>query len=71
MAKKLPKQFNVIARIVVISEIQIQAENYTEALQKAEKLTVQDFITIDGQHNDSSIRIASVGADGMWSTDDY
>lgn len=72
MAKKsIGKQFNVTARIVVIVETQITANDYTEALTKANEMGVSDFITVDAQHNDSSIRIASVGADGMWATDDY
>lgn len=69
--KKNIKKYNVTARIVAIVEIPISANSYEEAVEKSKTLRETDFITIDGEYNDGSIRIASISADGVWETDDY
>jgi len=72
MAKKpSPKEFQITARLVVISSINVVADTYESAIVKAKDLHVSDFVTVDGEHLDSSLRLVSVGDPKGWETDDY
>ena len=69
--RKSPPKFTVEARVVVITSQTISADSFEDALAKAQAMKVEDFVEVIGEHHDSSIRISSVGADGMWRTDNY
>lgn len=55
----MPK-FTVFARILVDVGQDISAASMEEALSKAKTMKVTDFITIDGDHNDSTMVIDGV-----------
>ena len=65
------RTFNVTARIVIISDVEVEASSFEEAVEKSKSLKETDFVTVDGEYNDGSIRIVSVSKPGAWSTDDY
>lgn len=72
MSKKCaPSTYSVTARLVIISSIDVAAKSFEEALEKAKTLKEQDFVTIDGDHIDSSIRLSNISANGTWKTDDH
>ena len=63
------RAFHVTARIVIISGIAIDAASFEEASEKAKALKEADFITVDGEYHDGSIRIVSVSKPDAWATD--
>ena len=64
------RAFTVTARIVIITEVAIDATSFEEAAEKAKDLKETDFVTIDGEYNDGSIRIVSISKPNAWETDD-
>lgn len=69
--KKVPQKFSATARIVIISSIEVSGKTFEDALASAKNLKVADFVTVDGEYIDGSIRLVNVSADDMWKTDDY
>ena len=69
--KKIPQKFTATARLVIISSTEVSGKTFEDALASAKQLHVTDFVTVDGEHIDSSIRLVNVTADNMWETDDY
>lgn len=63
--------YSVTARVVIISSIEIKAASFEDALETAKGLKETDFVTVDGDYNDGSMRIISVNKPDRWSTDDY
>lgn len=59
MAKK-NKEFNVILKVVVETEISISADSYENALIKARELGVKDVVEFDTSFNDGSIEISGI-----------
>jgi hypothetical protein len=59
-AAKKQQSYTVQARIVVEGDLEVRAESLDEALAKAKELKLDDFITVTGGHNDSSLRITGV-----------
>ncbi len=59
MAKK-NKEFNVILKVVVETEISISADSYENALIKARELGVKDVVEFDTSFNDGSIEIGGI-----------
>lgn len=52
MANKNLKTFNVAASMKVSVNIQIEAKDYQDALNKAKDLNEHDFIEMKGDYND-------------------
>lgn len=58
MTPEIKTQTYVIqAKIMVDTDAEINAVSLEEALEKSKELNIHDFITIDGNHNDSSLEI--------------
>jgi hypothetical protein len=72
MSTKVPKlkTFTITARVVVISDVEIEADSYEAAVVKAKDLEVTDLVTVDGSYNEGSIRIASINQAGVWAVDE-
>lgn len=74
MSKKVSikdRAFGVVARIVSIVEVEIEASSFEEAVEKSKALKENYFITVEGENIDSSIRIVTIQKQGAWRTDDY
>jgi hypothetical protein len=69
MASKVQAKFSVTARIVIISEIEVTADSFEEAVTKAKALKETDFVTVDGDHHDSSISLVSINKLHAWNVD--
>lgn len=59
-AKKVNKTFNVQARVWADVGVDIVAVTLEEAVESSKKLKLEDFITIDGDHNDSGLRVTGL-----------
>lgn len=68
--QKQNKKFEITARIVVITSISVVADSMEEAVVQAKELKETDFITVDGEYLDGSIRITGVSSPDSWKTDD-
>lgn len=65
------KKFTAAGRVTVEVGLEIEAADLTEALEKAKALKLEDFITILGEHNDSSaLKIVSVWDQSYIKSDD-
>jgi hypothetical protein len=64
MAKKL-HTFNVGAFVKVWTELEIPATSLADALEKSKTMTLDDFVTVNGLHNDSSFKIIQVFDSGF------
>jgi hypothetical protein len=53
-------QFYITARIYVDCGKEISAATMEEALEKSKTMTVEDFITVDFEHNDNRFQIHGV-----------
>lgn len=53
-------RFYVEGRMSVCVGIEISAKSLEEALEKTKSMKITDFITIDGDHNDSNFRVSGV-----------
>lgn len=58
MAKK--KTFHVIVRVEIETELEVQGENYEEALTKARELKAKDVVEFDTPFNDGGIVISGI-----------
>lgn len=58
MAKR--KAFTVTAQINVTTDTVVHGASFEEALAEARKLAVGDFITIEGAHIDSNLKIDGI-----------
>lgn len=67
MAKN--KTYSVTGRIIAVVGIDITAESLEAATAKSKDLDWNDFITVDGDHHDSSCQIVGVNIEGGWRTD--
>lgn len=63
------KTFSITSRIVVLSQIEVEAANLEEAVTKSKDLKAEDFVTINGDAHDWSINIVQVMDGEKWSTD--
>ena len=63
------QKYLVTARIVIISDVEVNANSFEEAVEQSKLLTETDFVTVDGEFNDGSIRIVSIGQPNAWKTD--
>lgn len=68
-AKEEGPQYNIMARIVVISELTVSAKNFEEALEKSKSLREKDYITIDEEYNDGSFEVVGISKQNGWNTD--
>lgn len=59
MAKK-NKTFNVTVKVTVETVIDISAESYEQALEKAREYSVKDVVDFDTDYNDGSIEISGI-----------
>lgn len=69
MSKTKVSRFNVTARVVVIAEVPVVADTFEMAVEKAKALKVSDFVTVEGEHMDNSLRLVSIGVPDSWNTD--
>ena len=68
MAKPL-KQFDVTARMVLVMQHTIKAENMEDALVQSKTLRESDFVKFLGDFMDGSIAITGVSKAGCWNTE--
>jgi hypothetical protein len=68
MTKTL-KQFDVTARLVLVVQQTIKAENMEAALVESKTLRETDFVKFLGDCMDGSIAIAGVSKAGCWNTE--
>ena len=66
MAKTKLNTYDVNFRVVAIIGVQVQAESFVDALEKAKALKTTDLITTEGDFNDCSEQIISVGQNSLW-----
>jgi hypothetical protein len=67
MAKRLD-EYNVTARLILISTITIKAESYEDAIARAKELRETDFVSFEGEFDDGDMTIGSVSRNGYWKT---
>lgn len=53
--KKTLETFNIQANLKLQVSVQIEAKDFYEAIEKMKELTVQDFVTIEGDYDDGEI----------------
>lgn len=64
MAKKTLETFNISANLKLTVSVQIEAQDFYEAIEKAKGLGVTDFVNILGDFDDGEIvGISYIGAD--------
>ena len=59
-SKKTNETYSVMAKVVVDTDVEISAPSLEEALIKARKLDIHDFVKILGSHNDSGVEVKGV-----------
>lgn len=59
-AKTSKKRFHIGAKITLDTDVEIMATDLSEAVELSKSLTLEDFVTFDGGHNDSSLHINSI-----------
>lgn len=59
-SKKTNETYSVMAKVVVDTDVEISAPSLEEALIKARKLYIHDFVKILGSHNDSGVEVKGV-----------
>ena len=64
------KKFQITGRTVIISTVDVEAENFENAAVKAKELKEKDFVKVLGEYFDSSLRIITVAHHEIWKTDD-
>jgi hypothetical protein len=69
MKQSTSTRFQIVGRIVALVGVDVPAKTMDEALDKSKELKVEDFITIDGDHQDSSLVISSISKHGTWDTE--
>jgi len=65
MTQRLPT-YVVEARLVLLTDIEISAENFEDALARGKDLAIKDFVDIKGNHNDSAFEVVSVSKKDGW-----
>lgn len=60
MAKKENKKIGVYVDITINAFIEVEAESLEDGLKVARSLKIEDMVTLDGQLNDSEIKINGV-----------
>lgn len=63
------RTYSIGAIIKVWAGCDIQADSYENAVAKAYELDLSDFITVHGDHNDSSFRICQIDRSDLIDTD--
>lgn len=67
--KKTLQQFNVAAKIELEVNVTIDAVDFYDAIEKIKFLTLDDYVTVNGDLNDSEIKgisyIGSANVDGF------
>lgn len=59
MAKK-NQTFTVSMKVNLWTDVEVSAESFEQALEKARELKTTDLVTIDGSHNDSEVEVVGV-----------
>lgn len=59
MAKK-NTNYTVLVKVELETELQISAQSFEEALNKARELQTVDIVSFDTSHNDSSVEVVGV-----------
>jgi len=67
--KAKTKTYDVNMRAVVIVGVELEAENFNDAYEKAKALDISDIIEVNGDHNDSSLQVISIGQNVLWNVD--
>ena len=57
---KRPKTFTVYGKSTMEVGLEITATSLPEAMEKASKLTVEDFVEVNGEYIDGDFRIIGV-----------
>jgi hypothetical protein len=70
MKKVENKEYQIVARVVVLAGITVTAESFEAAVEKSKRLSIADFISINEDLMEGSIRIVSINKNSLWSTDD-
>jgi hypothetical protein len=70
MKKVENKEYQIVARVVVLAGITVTAESFEAAVEKSKSLSIADFISINEDLMEGSIRIVSINKNSLWSTDD-
>lgn len=69
MAVKKLKRFDVVARMVLLASITIEAESLEDAVQQSKELKEVDFVKFKDLFMDGSITIGSVSKSGYFDID--
>ena len=67
--KAKTKTYDVNMRAVVIVGVELEAENFNDAYEKAKALKTSGIIEINGEHIDSSLQVISIGQNVLWNVD--
>jgi len=54
------KTFTICAKLMLDTTAEVSAESLEQAVEKSRTFTVDDFVEILGEHNDSSLTIYGV-----------
>ena len=55
------KTFTIGAEIIVLTNRTVQANSFQEAVERADRMSLKDFVTLKGDHIDSRVTISDVG----------
>lgn len=58
--KSNKKRFTVGAKIMLDTDVEINADNMEEAIILARGFDIHDFVSFGGSHNDSSLHVNSI-----------
>jgi hypothetical protein len=56
------KTFRISAKIIIMTEVEISAETFEEALAYTKGMDVDDFVSFKGDHLDSEFGIQGISA---------
>lgn len=65
MTKTLPT-FNVTARLELIVEVKISADDLADSIVRAQELRESDFVKFKGSYIDGSFNVVGVNTEGGW-----
>jgi hypothetical protein len=60
MGKQKQQEYQVTGRIDIEVGVSVRAASVEEAVAKSKDLSIDDFVTVLGEHNDSTFRITGV-----------
>jgi hypothetical protein len=70
MAKDNRKTYDVNFRVVLIVSTEVKADNLIDAIEAANDVKDSSLFTVNGEYNDGSRQLISVGRNAVWNTEE-